>query len=65
MKILKEHEVIIPFIPVYLRSGSIKISITDFNEDQLRQIGKEWTEALIKKAKDERARLTLAKKQAT
>ena len=46
-------EVEIPSVPNFLRSpdGRAAIAIDEFSREQLEEIGRQWTEALIKKAK--------------
>lgn len=42
----------VPDTPNYLRYGDRKVlPISDFTEAELREIGKQWTENLVKKAK--------------
>lgn len=51
---IKQIKVIIevPDTPNFLRYGDRKVlSISDFTEAELREIGKQWTENLVKKAK--------------
>jgi len=40
-----------PLVPNFIKTDYEMISIADFTEDELREIGKEWTEELIKKSK--------------
>lgn len=51
------YSVQIPDTPSFLRlqDGSI-IPIEAITEEKLKEIGREWTEALIKKAKDKKGR---------
>lgn len=46
----KKMAVIIPLTPSFIKVGEQYVSIDEFTEYELRQIGKEWTENLIKKA---------------
>lgn len=46
----KKMAVVIPLTPSFLKVGEQYVSIGEFTEDELREIGKEWTENLIKKA---------------
>lgn len=51
---IKQIKVIIevPDTPNFLRYGDRKVlPISDFTEAELREIGKQWTENLVKKAK--------------
>lgn len=42
----------VPDTPNFLRYGDRKVlPISDFTEAELREIGKQWTESLVKKAK--------------
>lgn len=51
-KITKELEISIPTLPNFLCVGETEcLSISDFSEKELRQIGKEWTDALVRKSK--------------
>lgn len=45
----------IPKVPNFIRVGygeRMMISVAEFSEEELRAIGHEWTEALIKRAKE-------------
>lgn len=47
MNMEKKLSVEIPRTPNFIRVGSQVISIDGFSEEELREIGKEWTEKLI------------------
>lgn len=50
--IKREQKICLPSLPNFIRDETEKaISIADFTEEQLREIGKQWTEALVRKAK--------------
>lgn len=52
MKKTLEIELEIPMTPNFIRYGERKhIPIQDFTIEELREIGKQWTENLIKAAK--------------
>lgn len=61
MKKQVEIEIEVPAIPNFVRNlvkgrdKAILVPISDFTEEELRQIGKEWTEKLVKQAKKKRA----------
>lgn len=42
--------VVIPLTPSFIKVSEQYVSIDEFTEDELREIGREWTENLIKKA---------------
>lgn len=44
-------EVNIPTTPNYIRVGGKLKPITDFTDSELREIGKEWTQALVEKSR--------------
>lgn len=48
---LKAH---IPHTPNFIKVGENMIELADFSDEDLRQIGKEWTELLIAKARQPR-----------
>lgn len=52
----KAVEVHIPSVPNFIMVGDDKkaVSTQNFTEDELREIGKEWTEKLVKHAKAKR-----------
>ncbi len=52
----KEIEISLPSIPNFLKVGEVVLDISDFSDDELQQIGKEWTEKMIKLAHDRRNR---------
>lgn len=52
MKKVLKVDIEIPPVPNFLRYGERKtIPVSKFTEPELRQIGKEWTEALVKNGK--------------
>jgi hypothetical protein len=49
--------VLVPRVPNYILSASeadVKWPLSDFEEEQLRAIGAEWTEELVRRAKEQR-----------
>ena len=50
----KEIKVEIPMTPNYIKVGDVVVSVEDFTEAELSEIGKEWTMALIEKANKKR-----------
>lgn len=57
-KIIKvQAEVVIPRVPSFLRianAGETTIDVADIPTDDLRAIGREWTEALVEHARRRR-----------
>lgn len=58
----KEIEMELPPLPNFIKSkevsgakGKAVIDIKEFNEEELRKMGSEWTEALIKHAEKRRS----------
>ena len=58
MKKYIEKEIQIPTLPNFLRIGksgiedeSVVLPLSDFTEDELQEIGMEWTKQLIAKSK--------------
>lgn len=47
----KKMKVAIPMTPNFIRVGDNFISIKEFDENELIEIGREWTKELIKKSK--------------
>jgi len=47
-------DVKIPLVPVFLRYPDGCISIADITDEGLKEIGKAWTEELLKKANERR-----------
>lgn len=48
---MKKHiEVVVPSVPNFLKVGTQTVSVAEFSNNELRQIGREWTEKLIKRA---------------
>lgn len=47
----KKVAVVIPMTPSFIKVGNESISIKKFTDDELREIGKEWTEKLIMNAR--------------
>jgi predicted GIY-YIG superfamily endonuclease len=49
-------EVHVPMVPNFLLTGddNTPVSIAKFTEKELKEIGKQWTENLIKKAKSKK-----------
>ena len=48
----KKVKVNIPKVPNFIKVGNEFISVTEFTEDELNEIGKEWTAKLIARSKD-------------
>ena len=46
----KEIKIEIPSTPNYIKVGDVALGIEEFTDDELKQLGTEWTEELIKKA---------------
>ena len=44
-------DVEIPSIPSFIKVGNDSRSIKDFSEEELRQIGIEWTDKLVERSK--------------
>jgi len=51
----KKMSVKCPSVPNFLVVGTHSLSITEFSEEELREVGKEWTERLIEHAAEIRA----------
>jgi hypothetical protein len=52
MKKILEVKIEVPLTPSYLRYGDRKtLHISEFSEEELKQIGKEWTAELIRRSK--------------
>lgn len=51
MKITKEAEVRIPLVPNFIFVGEDNVPIKEFTEEQLRELGQEWVEELVKRSK--------------
>ena len=49
---LKKIQTHCPSVPNFIKTDYDIIPISSFTEEELREIGKEWTEELIKKAKN-------------
>jgi hypothetical protein len=59
--IRREQRVQLPSLPNFIRDADDKaISIVDLSEEQLREIGKQWTDALVRKAASKRHQMTRA-----
>lgn len=43
----------IPMVPNFITVRGVKLPVSDFEEETLREVGKEWTENLIKRAKEQ------------
>jgi hypothetical protein len=61
----KKVKTITPMVPNFIRISEVKslsgggtIDIKDFTDEELRQIGKDWTDALIRNAKQRRLQLS-------
>lgn len=54
----KEIKVEIPSTPNFIKVGEVVVSIEDFTDEELKELGKEWTEDLLKKAQKKRNFLT-------
>ena len=50
-----EVEVKIPMVPNYITAGTQQLDVKDFSDEQLREIGKLWTERLVEHAAKRRA----------
>lgn len=50
-KIFKTIEIEVPTIPNYIRVGKQMIEVANFTEDEIKAIGKAWTEKLLEKQK--------------
>lgn len=48
----KSFKVAIPTVPNFLKVNTNTLSIAEFTEKELREIGKEWTEALVTRANE-------------
>ena len=48
----KEVNIEIPSVPNFISVGSDRLSITEFSDEELREIGKLWTEKLIERSKE-------------
>lgn len=48
----KKIKIQIPDTPNFIRTDYKILPITDFTVDELKEIGKEWTENLIRKARE-------------
>lgn len=57
MKITPEIEIKLSPMPNFFRlaNGTGVVAVTDISDDQLRGIGSQWAEALVKHAADRRA----------
>ena len=42
----------LPTLPNFIRTGETTIRIQDLSQKQLQEIGRRWTEALMRKARD-------------
>jgi len=55
-------DVVVPNVPNYFKVRStndeLSVPISEISEKDLKAIGKEWTEALVRKAKSSRDRST-------
>jgi len=51
-----QMEIVLPMRPNFIRTPhkDVSVPVADLTDDQLREIGKEWTEALIQKARQRR-----------
>ena len=51
-----ELEIVLPILPNFVRTSNkdVCISIGELTEQQIKELGEAWTEALIKKARDKR-----------
>jgi len=47
----KTVPIMLPSVPNYISVNGVMTSISEFTEEELREIGLAWTELLIKKAK--------------
>lgn len=50
----KKMSVVVPMVPNFIKVGNDMISVARFTESELREIGQEWTEKLIKHAQRRR-----------
>lgn len=53
ISIKKNLEVSIPQLPNFIICGDMSIPVSHFSVQELRAIGKEWTDRLIEKSKRE------------
>lgn len=51
-----EMEIVLPSLPNFVRTPhkDVAIPIADLTEDQIREIGKQWTDALVQKFRKKR-----------
>lgn len=49
----KKLTVHIPTVPNFLKVGEQTFPISDFSEKELKEIGREWTQNLIERAKSQ------------
>lgn len=56
MEILFKTKIKIPMVPNYVFSEekNVQYSVSEFTDEQLKEIGRQWTENLIKRAKEQR-----------
>ena len=48
-----ERTLLLPTLPNFIRDErDVAIPVEDLTQDQLREIGQKWTEALMRKARD-------------
>jgi len=51
-----KREVLVPMLPNFLRTPSgDSVPVAELSEDEIREIGAKWTEALLSHAKKKRA----------
>lgn len=58
LKLDNRTTVEIPLVPNFIRCGANTEPISRFTSEELRLIGKEWTEALVVKARSRRTSIT-------
>ena len=61
-RLFKNIPVEIPSIPNFIKVGGNTFPIKEFTEEELKDIGEEWTKKLIEKAKKKDYQLTLQEK---
>lgn len=54
MKIQIKIECEVPIVPNFLKTANGQVPITAVTEEALRELGKQWTEALVMKARQQR-----------
>lgn len=57
-----EMEILLPLLPNFVRTShkDVAIPLADLTEEQVRDIGKQWTDALVEKFRKKRREKTKA-----